>query len=551
MWNGCQPGYFWTFGWFNRGASSGTDKGGIAAGCAGELSSDLPRCEQTITTLTYFTSPIGLERNDETMANTYPQIRASAIDERAHNVYYRQVQLEALAKAVIDNTSRVSEAIASDYGHSQAEIAVELNLATTAIRNDYASLQPKKAHEEEYLLASGKNAAESRRPAGVVYIEPLAHTLFYSVIVPLSAAIAAGNCVVVLLENNLRTLSSLLRDILDKALDRDTFAIASERITDQDFLDLAIHVDQTSNDQWPRANQVSSLASTRTVAVVDRTGDVKQAARNLVAARFSFGGRSSYAPDTVFVNEFVKQEFLQAVVGECVKLGSGVTMNGTAKGKPASKVNEKIESLRKADLDLRVVLQESKFAVVELTSRNPEVLAQKVEAPVMVVHAFRSLDDVIDTVNSTGKNVPSLAAYHFSNPASAKYLTQFIEASVTFVNHVPAEILVGPAFPTGRPVDLAVRYPRELFQLQRPAFISNTITSTALSTALASQNSPAAAKLLAEASAPLAAFKRHPGGGVGFFEQGFLMNAGILLTTTISVSGFTIYWLVKHGKRIW
>jgi len=132
------------------------------------------------------------------MTELFPRLRAAAIDGRAHNVFYRQVQLERLCQALISNASKLRDAIATDYGHSPAEITVELNLANSAIRRDYATLEPKAAHQEEYLIASGEDAPNSRRPAGIVYIEPCTHTLLYSVVAPLSAAIAAGNCVVVL-----------------------------------------------------------------------------------------------------------------------------------------------------------------------------------------------------------------------------------------------------------------------------------------------------------------------------------------------------------------
>jgi len=130
--------------------------------------------------------------------NTFPQIRAAAIDGRAHNIFYRQVQLERLCEALTSNATKIRDAIATDCGHSPAEIAVELKLALGAIRRDYASLNPKQAHTEEYLIAAGQDAPSSTQPAGIVYIEPCTHTLLYSVIVPLSAAIAAGNCVIVL-----------------------------------------------------------------------------------------------------------------------------------------------------------------------------------------------------------------------------------------------------------------------------------------------------------------------------------------------------------------
>ncbi|TKA69893.1 hypothetical protein B0A55_07522 [Friedmanniomyces simplex] len=484
------------------------------------------------------------------MAEIFPRIRAAAIDGRAHNVFYRQAQLEQLCQALISNASKLRDAIATDYRHSPAETAVELNLAISAIRRDYATLDPKQAHAEEYLIASGEDAPGSTRPVGVVYIEPCTHTLLYSVVVPLSAAIAAGNCVIVLLENNLRAVSSLLRQILPSALDRDTFAITSSPIDDQSFLGVVAHVNQNDSERWPRANQISSPARSRTVAVVDRTANVELAARELVAARFRFGGRSPYAPDIVFVNEFVRQSFLQAVVAECVKLESGVAADRDAKPKSSasSRVSEPIEALRETDSGLRVIVQERNFAVVELTSRISDLLAQKNTAPVLVVHTIRSLDDVIDLVTSTSTGIPALTAYHFSNPASAKYLTQFIDANVSFANNVPRELLVGPAFPAAHTTDLSARYPPQLFTESRPAYIKPAARSQTLTNALVSGDNAAVKSLMAEVIAPLAAMKRHPGGGVGFFEQGFLMNAALILTTTLSLSGAGIYWIVKYRR---
>ncbi|KAK1065909.1 hypothetical protein LTR74_007623 [Friedmanniomyces endolithicus] len=484
------------------------------------------------------------------MTELFPRLRAAAIDGRAHNVFYRQVQLERLSQALTNTASKLRDAIATDYGHSPAEVAVELNLAISAIRRDYAALEPKAAHQEEYLIASGEDAPNSRKPAGIVYIEPCIHTLLYSVVTPLSAAIAAGNCVVVLLENNLRAVSSLLRRLLPSALDPDTFAIASSPIDDQSFLDLAIHVNQNDSERWPKVNQIASPVRCRTLAVVDRTGNVMLAAKELVAARFSFGGSSPYAPDVVFVNEFARQSFLQAVVAECVQAGSSARAAEDMKLKStvSSRVDERIESLKSLDSGLRVVVQESNFAVVEVTSRKTSLLIQKSAAPVLVVHAVRSLDDVIDLVGSTSKGMPALAAFHFSNPASAKYLTQFIDANVSFVNSIPRELLVGPAYPTAHPIDLAMRYPPHLFTEPRPAYIKRAAGSQKIFLALASSDNAAAHALIAEATAPLAAMKRHPGGGVGFFEQGFLMNAALILTTTLSLSGTGIYWVVKYRR---
>lgn len=128
----------------------------------------------------------------------FGQLQAASIDGRLHNVFHRQTELEKLCKALIDQAAEIQDAISQDYGHRQAEAKVEFALAIAALKRNYATLQPDRAHQEEYLVASGKDAPSKRAPYGIVYIEPCNHSLFYSIVVPLSAALAAGNCVILL-----------------------------------------------------------------------------------------------------------------------------------------------------------------------------------------------------------------------------------------------------------------------------------------------------------------------------------------------------------------
>lgn len=344
-----------------------------------------------------------------------------------------------------------------------------------------------------------------------------------------------------------------MRKILSTALDSDTFAIASGPIQDKALLESALVVRQTGNEQVPGINSLSSPAKSMTVAIVDRTADVSLAAQELVAATFAFGGLSPYAPDFILVNEFVKRAFLQAVVAECAKFNSTQAVNPPAeKDSKGQAVNEYVTNLRQADPQSRIVLQEQKMAILDLYDRAKAPLTTKNEYPLMLVHGVRSLDDAIDLIgSSTSTRAANLAAYHFGNPATGKYLSQFIDAEVSFVNHVPRELLVGPAFPTGHPIELQTRYPRELFTVHRPAFIDSSGSEKRIREVLVSSNRTASAKLIEAATAPLNVMKRHPGGGVGFFEQGFLMNAGIILTTTVSITGVGLYWLLKHGRTLW
>jgi hypothetical protein len=275
-------------------------------------------------------------------------------------------------------------------------------------------------------------------------------------------------------------------------------------------------IDQNSNETWPRANALASSSRSRVFGIVDRTADIKLAARELVAARFAFGGSSPYAPDLVLVNEFVKEEFLQATVEESRKLKSGSQVYGNEKGKSKGKVLDKIEKFKKSDSSVKVVLEEANAIVLDLPARRPEMLETKTEAPVLAVHAIKSLDDAIDFLGSA-EGGPALAAYHFGNPQTGKYLAQFVDTRVSFVNHVPRELLIGPTRPVTQNVDSSAVYTVEMFSLSRPAFIQPSSPSSEIAAVMSSANGSAARKLLEQALSPLKAMKRHPGGGVGMF----------------------------------
>ncbi|SMQ51370.1 unnamed protein product [Zymoseptoria tritici ST99CH_3D7] len=467
------------------------------------------------------------------MATTesFVELRAAAIDGRTHNIYYRQHQLEALHQGLLAHASEIQEAIAADYEHSPSEIAIELHLVISSLRTSYETLQPKKALADEYLVASGKDAPNHRFPAGIVYIEPCKHTLLFSIVAPLSAAIAAGNCVILHLADDSGSLTSVLRNTLQQALHSDTFAIASSSIRDSKILDRALVVDQNCGiGPRPKANILASPSRSHVVAVVDRTANIKLAARELAAAKIGFGGTSPYAPDVVLVNEFVKEEFLRAVAEERAKMSM---MDGS----------KKLKSNRDSDIKAH---EENDAAVFDAPARRSESSETNTASSALDVFAVKSLDDAIDYLGSACVG-PALAAYHFGNPQVGKYLAQFVDARVSFVNHVNRELLVGPARPAAHGHHSSLAYTVDMFSLPRPAFIRTPASSSKIAAAMSTGSASVGREILEQALSPLKTMKRKPGGGIGFFEQGLLISVGLILTMTISASGAGLVWIVRNG----
>ncbi|EKG11852.1 hypothetical protein MPH_11348 [Macrophomina phaseolina MS6] len=473
--------------------------------------------------------------DDKALAN----VRNTALDGRLQNIFWRQDQLRSLHGKLVAQEPAVLEAITKDSHNTLAEAKIEYYLALAAVKQHYSSLNPEQELEREYRVAHGKDAADRREPIGIAYIEPAtAHTLFYSVIVPLASAIAAGNCVVVQLSNTLQTTPSVLREVLSSALDPDIYAIVSSRPPQSFFTSTVVSLLQNGGE--PSANTLISPSSALAVAVVDRSADLDAAAKAVVTARFAFNGRSPYAPDVVLVNEFAKEAFLNSVVQESIRyMAEGG--NGVTNGKPGAKAGMKgraVEEL-KDEAGVRVVTAGSSGGVLDIQKRDSPALGRKIGERCLVVHAISSLDDGIDLVNKIAGS--PLATYVFADLGSCKYVSQFTASHLSFANHFPLDLLVGPAAPTTAPLDTTNRFPSALFTTPRPSYANATALAQRLSGVLQSGtvNMTADALKALKAEGTSALPKNRPyKKGIGFFEQGILTGLGLTavpLLSTLSV----------------
>lgn len=103
--------------------------------------------------------------------------------------------------------------------------------------------------------------------------------------------------------------------------------------------------------------------------MVDRSAKLKDAAMEIVRARFSFRGQSPYAPDLVLVNEFCIKEFTK-LVAECALAFLAGDVNDASASEQTSRRN-KSESLQKdlAEDSVTTVLSGPKATVAVIRKR--------------------------------------------------------------------------------------------------------------------------------------------------------------------------------------
>lgn len=124
------------------------------------------------------------------------RLQESVVDGRTENGRYRQDQLQRLHRTLREESTRIIAALVADSQSSSSEVDAEYYLGMEAVRHFYDSLDFEKDLKEEYSVVRGEDNLTRRVGAGLVVIRPTSHTRFYSIVTPLAAAIAAGNCII-------------------------------------------------------------------------------------------------------------------------------------------------------------------------------------------------------------------------------------------------------------------------------------------------------------------------------------------------------------------
>ncbi len=130
------------------------------------------------------------------------------------------------------------------------------------------------------------------------------------------------------IDQDLRSSTPLVAKVLRESLAPDILELVSASVQCDESN--CLQVVQTEDAAQRQPQDLISPSNSLVVAVVDRTANLEEAARALTTARMSFGGKSPYAPDVILVNEFVKRDFLQAVIRHSIQYIAAENGTGAA-----------------------------------------------------------------------------------------------------------------------------------------------------------------------------------------------------------------------------
>jgi aldehyde dehydrogenase (NAD+) len=252
------------------------------------------------------------------------RLRASFAAGRTRPLEFRLRQLAAMARLLDDCEPQICEAIRSDLGRSEIETRiVETHLLKREIQFAQKHLvkwmKPERMRAPWLLWPS--SARIHREPFGVVLIVSPWNYPLQLALAPLVGALAAGNCAVIKPSELAPATSSFLAATLLRYLDPECVQVVEGGPSEAEAL-LAERWDYIFYTGSPRVGRMVMEAAAKHLTpvtlelggkspcIVDRSANLRVAARRIMWGKLMNAGQVCIAPDYVLVDETVEAELL-------------------------------------------------------------------------------------------------------------------------------------------------------------------------------------------------------------------------------------------------
>jgi aldehyde dehydrogenase (NAD+) len=252
------------------------------------------------------------------------RLRASFAAGRTRPLEFRLRQLAAMARLLDDCEPQICEAIRNDLGRSEIETRiVETHLLRREVefaqRHIAKWMKPERMRAPWLLWPS--SARIHREPFGVgLIVSPWNYPLQLA-LAPLVGALAAGNCAVIKPSELAPATSSFLAATLLRYLDPECVQVVEGGPSEAEAL-LAERWDYIFYTGSPRVGRMVMEAAAKHLTpvtlelggkspcIVDRSANLRVAARRIMWGKLMNAGQVCIAPDYVLVDETVEAELL-------------------------------------------------------------------------------------------------------------------------------------------------------------------------------------------------------------------------------------------------
>lgn len=348
------------------------------------------------------------------------------------DINFRIKMLKKLYIAIEKNEEEIKKALFQDLGKSDfesflCEIGLVLSEISFMIRNIKKLSKNRKVKTDMAQFPSSGYKKPS--PYGNVLIMSPWNYPFLLTIDPIVDAIAAGNTVIVKPSAYSPATSEIIKKILEEIYSEEYVGVITggrkenAALLDKKF-DLIFFTGSSTVGKEVLRKAAEHLTPSilelggKSPCIVEKSADIKLAARRIVFGKFLNCGQTCVAPDYVWCDKTIKDELVKEIVSQVkIQFSENPLLN-----KDYGKIiNEKhfIRLNELIDQDKVVIGGKSELetlkiepTVMDNVTFEDKVMEDEIFGPIMPILTFDSIDEVVSILNNKPR---PLALYLFSN----------------------------------------------------------------------------------------------------------------------------------------
>lgn len=351
-------------------------------------------------------------------------------------VEFRIQALKKLKESILKNEERVNEAVKKDLGKSPFETYMcETGLVLSEISYMLKHIHSYAKEKNVYTPLAQFHSRSYKKPSpyGVTLIMSPWNYPFLLTIDPLVDAIAAGNTAVVKPSAYSPCTSEIIREILNACFDEKYVAVVTGGRAENTCL-LHEHFDyifftgsQAVGKEVMRCasdylTPVTLELGGKSPCIVEKSANIKLAARRIVFGKYLNCGQTCVAPDYLYCDRSIKDRLIKEIKKQIQKQYGKHPLERENYGKI---VNEKhFERIQKLIDNNKIVwggnadrkTLKIEPTVMDNTTFGDAVMQEEIFGPVLPVLTYDSLDEAIRNINSMPH---PLALYLFTSDKTA------------------------------------------------------------------------------------------------------------------------------------
>jgi len=373
-----------------------------------------------------------------------------ALQLRKSTYKQRMQKLERFETVFKNSYQKIYASAKADYGKTETEVDL------TEIFAVIAELKHAKRHLKKWMkpkrvlptkASIGTSAKIVKEPKGVCLVISPWNYPFNLTFGPMVMAIAAGNTVMIKPSEMTPNMSGVIREIVEEAFEPNEACVIEGEVAVSTHL-TSLPFDHIFFTGSPAVGKIVMAAAAKNLTsvtlelggksptIVDKTANIKTAARNIAWGKFANNGQTCIAPDYLFVHESVKDEFLkefkanvQKLYGRDEAIEANTDYCRIVNTRHFNRINNLLED---------AVSQGAKKVVGGL--KNPEtnfiaptvlddvapasnILVEEIFGPLLPVMSYTKIEHVIDYINERPKPL-ALYVYSKDNQTIDKVLTE-------------------------------------------------------------------------------------------------------------------------------